>query len=321
MQDMDFPTYVPPEVQAHAEAILRFCEGPQAEADSAACLQRLIWDRRMAEAYKILAYAFFADDDERRQRKIDILITAAWAARADFSKYRKKLKEATDLNKDIARTAAVLARLIRQFRETRVFGPMEFDSIADLLRVTDHHNPYSVDAAKWEVLGHLVCGDEPWDGSEEDQVQENGRRSITPEVVLNLRLDAGEQTQTDSATRMRHAVGDAWSAAPDVPALLDALGRVARDFQPEELGAVGAALASRQNSVKQAYLRAFLYLLTEQGHIALFADSAKGGLLLAVRKAIRIMADVAVNSPDAVFSDGDVSAAVENLPAENSRQE
>jgi hypothetical protein len=233
MHDADFPAYVPHEVRAHARTILRFCEEFPEKADSAACLRRLIWDSRMKEAYRILADAFFEDEDGSRQRKIDILVTAAWAARADYSKYRENLNLAVKLNKKIAGAASTLANLIREFRETGVNGPMEFDSISNLLRVTDHHNPYSIDAVKWGVLGHLVCGDGPWIGVPEDgQTQESGRRSITPEFVFDLQLHAGERTEIDPATRMCLAAGYAWSAAPDVPALLEAISSVAQLTEP-----------------------------------------------------------------------------------------
>ena len=75
------------------------------------CLQRLANDARMCEAYARLTNEF-SDDKQWRN-----FIYAAWSARMDFTKYRDRLKRATELKGEIADAAELLAKLIRQFAD------------------------------------------------------------------------------------------------------------------------------------------------------------------------------------------------------------
>jgi hypothetical protein len=57
----------------------------------------------------------------------------------------------------------------------------------------------------------------------------------------------------------------AWEKAPDPPTILETVAFAAEKWSPQESGAIGAAIASRQHSIATEYLRAFAKLLDENG--------------------------------------------------------
>jgi hypothetical protein len=76
------------------------------------CLRRLAHDARMRDAFALLTREF-TDDQQWCS-----FIYAAWTARVDYSKYRDRLKQATELKGEIADAADTLAKLIRRFADT-----------------------------------------------------------------------------------------------------------------------------------------------------------------------------------------------------------
>jgi len=86
------------------------------------CLRGLIQDERMQEVYALLTGEFLHD-----QQWIDY-ISSSWGAMLDFSKYRKRLKQAEEALEEISVTAEKLANLISQFSGIGVNGPDEFYS-------------------------------------------------------------------------------------------------------------------------------------------------------------------------------------------------
>jgi adenine specific DNA methylase Mod len=94
------------------------------------CLQRLAGDKRMIDAYSLLADQQFTEEQRSG------LIYAAWAARIDYTKYRDRVKAAKALRLQISNAAAALSQLLQDFSATGIDGPIEFYSIPDLLRAT-----------------------------------------------------------------------------------------------------------------------------------------------------------------------------------------
>ena len=64
-------------------------------------------------------------------------------------------------------------------------------------------------------------------------------------------------------------IGDAWSVAPDVSDLLDALARAAKVTEPSESGMIGAATKTRQHNAKTEYIRAIAHRLDGADDISL----------------------------------------------------
>jgi hypothetical protein len=91
-----------------------------------------------------------------------------------------------------------------------------------------------------------------------------------------------------------------WGLSPDVPAVLATLARAARDFQPTETGMIAAALSTRQRSTRTEYLRAFADRLIDSGV----------PLTNAVMRAMAVVANVVINSPDLDVSYDDVRKAL-----------
>jgi hypothetical protein len=225
------------------------------------CLRRLVQDVRMREAYAILTREF---TDDRQWRNF---IYAAWAARVDFAKYRDRLKRAAELASEIAETAETLARLIRQFSANGINGPGEFYSVPELLRQTDNHEMEGRNLHMWRSMRRVVLGETP---------------GIAPEE------------------KARNTLRCALGVAPEVSELLETLANAARSFNPSVTGMIGAAVESRQRSLKSGYLRAFGKALTDHG-IALTTP---------VMKAMATTATVVIDLPNVDVTYDDVRKAL-----------
>ena len=270
------------------------------------CLQRLAQDSRMREVFDLLTREF-TDDQQWRN-----FISAAWAARIDYSEYRERLKRATTLNGEISKAADKLAKLIRQFADNGINGPGEFFSIPELLRQTDNHEMQDHNLRMWRSMRALILGDPPRrDIPEIEQAQEEGDQSTSEKWGIRI-IGPNEKPEIDPVEERRNTLRYAWRTAPDLPALLDTVSKAARDFEPGEDGMIGAAIKSRQQSTKTEYLRAFGNLLTDVLNIALTTP---------LMQAIAIVANVVINLPDVDVSYDDVRHALvkpSGMPLENS---
>lgn len=258
-------------------------------------LKRLAHDARMADAYALLTREFTDDDQWRR------FTNAAWAARADYSKYRTRLKRAEELKTEIANAAEKLVKLIQQFSETGVNGPNEFYSVPDLLRQTDNYEMTGHNLRMWRSMRHHVLGDRPQSDRPESEPQKESYEIQTiPQIAINYHR-SGEKLYCDPLEEGRNILRYAWGTAPGLPSLLGSLSKAARNFKPVESGMIGAAIDSRQRSSKTEYLRAFGNLLTEVHDFVLTTQ---------ITKAIAVVATVAINLPDVVVSYDDVRKAL-----------
>jgi hypothetical protein len=260
------------------------------------CLRRLVQDERMREAYALLTREF---TDDRQWRNF---IYAAWAARADFAKYRDRLKRAAELADEIAQTAETLAKLIRQFSATGINGPSEFYSIPELLRQTDNHELEGHNLHMWRSMRRHILGDPPeWDVQDEKPAEEGGE-PVPPIKIVRVLID--EKPEITPEERARNVLRYAWGTAPEVSELLETLASAARAFKPSAPGMFGAAIKSRKRSPKTEYLRAFGNLLTEEHGIALTTP---------IVTAMAITATVVINLPDVDVTHDDARKALQNL--------
>ncbi len=239
------------------------------------CLGRLAHDARMADAFARLTLEF------TNKQQWQGFIYAAWAARADYLKYRARLTLAAELSAKIGTAADTLAKLIRQFSETGIQGPGEFYSIPELLRQTDNHDLQGHNLIMWRSMRQHVLGDlTRWDVPEAKQVGESGEPL---EIVI---VERGELDPKESE---RHLLHYAWGTAPDCSALLSTMANAAWSFKPSESGMIGAAIMSRKGTPTTAYLRAFGNLLTDVHGIAMTTP---------IMQAMAIVANVVLNLPD-----------------------
>ena len=268
-------------------------------ASDIATIQRLIHDARMKDAYQILTNAFFDDEDSERQRKFDGFIYAAWSARLDFSPYRERLKQAAELRDEIAKTADKLAGLLDQIHETGVLCPDEFFYIPSLLRNTDNRERSDYNLHMWRAMRGYVLGD-----PQQHESSENEQTEIDPTEIVFEVVAMDERPDIDPAEEARNTLRYAWEKSPPLSALLKTVSKAAKAFKPSERGLIGAAIDSRQQSVKAEYLRAFGNLLTEQHRFILTTD---------MMKAMATTATVVINLPDIDVSYDDARKALAKL--------
>lgn len=271
--------------------------------DDLECLRRLIHDARMREAYALLTLEI-SDDEQWRS-----LINAAYVARDDFAEWRNHLKQAEEAKEKIADAADKLAGLIENFSKNGVQGPPEFYSVRDLLRITEYDGPSENNRYIWQAVRKDVLGERRKELEPDKQQQfdlpspEVGERSRRPNFLtprIRIRFVSSEDVvEHDPLAPLRYG----WEKAPQLPALLRTVAKVARDFEPHEDGVIGAVVNTRQGNTKTAYVRALAYLLLVRHKFALTNR---------LMRAMAIIANVAINSPDVDVTYDDVRKALAN---------
>lgn len=257
------------------------------------CVRRLGSDPRMREVFGLLIKEI-VDDQQWRS-----FISAAWVAKIDFGRYRDRHRRAAAMTLELAEAAKKLSKLLVRFSETGVDGPDEFYSIPALLRQTDNHAAGDHNLQMWRVMRPLVLGDRPRSETPEEKKLGNSDRAAPHDAPVIIRHY--ENLKIDPAHAARENVRYAWGTAPELSAVLDTLAKAARAFRPTESGMIGAAIESRQHSEKTEYIRAFASLLS---------DTHRFTLTQTMQKAIAIVANVAINSPDLDVSYDDVRKAL-----------
>lgn len=260
------------------------------------CLRRLGNDPRMREAFALLTKEFTVDQEWRS------FISAAWAARMDFTKYRDRLKRTKELINKIAEAAKILASRLRELSEIDMNGPGEFYSVPELLRKTDNHEMNGHNLHMWRTMRPYILGDLPRQDAAEKQSKGENQEPVHPTEIVIVRTS--EITEVDPKEQARELLRYAWGTAPEFSALLDTVAQAAIGYSPGESGMIGAAIESRKNNAKTAYVRAFGNLLT---------DSHGFTLNLSIIKAMAIVANVVINQPDVDVTYVDVRKALEWL--------
>lgn len=222
-------------------------------------------------------------------------IYLAVTARVDCTHYRQILRSGREHAAKIVKHALELARLLDWYDENGVQAPDEFRSVRTLLREAA---PPERDARLWHQAGGELLGTPL--GS--DDFVEEGMDDSDPEELDELPGIDIVEVDADDAQPVDHAgkVSYAWTVAPTLSDLLRALAGTAERFQPAEHGAIGAAVASRKNNPKYAYVRGFAALLSESG----FAVSRS------LERAIAIVSTIALNEKDTIVTEDDVRFAL-----------
>ena len=247
---IEFPSWCPRAVRAHLRRAIFGDRGrpgwehaPGAERNVQ--LYKLLGtDPGMRLAYRSLCREW--DEDADAELWVGF-IQAAWSADIDVSGMRDKRRRAKDAAASIARKAAELAALIREFPSE---APAQFYGVDDLIRGAVQGRPSAE-----TVLAVLIDGPGQADDSSD----------IPPAIPIPVFTDDDAPAVVDpdsECATLRYA----WEKAPTVPDLLDALSDVADYFEPrKEPGSIEAAIAKRQSARKMEYLRAFIFNLTEKG--------------------------------------------------------
>ena len=279
-----------------------------------AAIERVRGSWWMDEVYSLLAEAFAEDDEEAQARKVRGFVQSACGAWISFEPYRNDLDLAGDLRREIAETAALLARQLRAIEAMSVECPDEFSSVPCLLGQTDHPNEIDLDFHPWRVLRGTVLGEPPRRdraGGEEEQPQGEGETAVAP--IVEIRFLGLENEEPHGVVerpdypeeRAWRLLCYGWSKAPPVAAMLDALANAARQFKPSQDGFIGAAVESRQKNPKLEYIRAFAALLTDNYKLSMTP--------LPIRKAMARIATVIIGDPNVEVTYDDVSYTLKGL--------
>lgn len=100
----------------------------------------------------------------------------------------------------------------------------------------------------------------------------------------------------------QHEISNAWILAPNMPALLRKLADIIRNYEPRQVGLVGAALVSQKPVAHTEYIRGLAFLLTENFKIQISTSTMK---------AISIVTNVTFDDPDLDVTYDDVRKALE----------
>jgi hypothetical protein len=264
-------------------------------AEELSCLKRLGHHRDMPQVFELLQHDF--PDGE----KVEDFIYCAWAARIDFAKYREGLKKASKIKQEIAEVANNLSKLLHMLSNTGVMGPGELFSIPELLKQTDNHNLNDHNLQMWRSMRMHILGDKLDRCFEDSSIIHSEQVSNQPVNIQIIPIESN--IKIDPAEEQRNMLRYAWGTAPDVSALIETISKAAFNFQPKESDMIGAAVQSRQHSQKTEYIRALWFLLS---------DSHKFLLTLQIRKAICLVANVVLDSPEIEVTLDDVNKALKD---------
>lgn len=265
------------------------------------CLQRLAGDKRMKEAY------FMLTDQQFSEGQRSGLISAAWAARIDYTKYRDRVKAAKALRLQISSAATALSQLLQDFSATGINGPSEFHSIPDLLRASENFDRGGRNLMTWQAMRSVVLGDWPKNRDTSRGIPANPYKFAKEDLEISVRfLGPNENPIIDPDDQARNALRYAWGVAPELSGLLDTLSVTAQSFEPNEFGMIGAAISTRQKSMKTEYVRAFATLLVDVHGVTLTA---------LVKDLIAKVANVVLNDGEIDVTYDDVRKALLPLAA------
>jgi hypothetical protein len=222
-------------------------------ASNVSCLQRLGHDARMRDVYGAVL-----EEDQWRK-----FVSAAWGAQVNFASYRLRIKQATELQEQIANAAEKLAGLISQYGETGITGPGEFYSIPALLKATDNRHDFDRNLHMWRGMREHILGQPRKRLEGGDAIHSE---SPTTPVRIILTSNASPISEEE---QHRNMLQYAWGTAPYLTDLLSTVAVVARNYEPGETGAIGAGISLRMNNPKTDYLRAFLHLLVNEHSLML----------------------------------------------------
>lgn len=262
------------------------------------CLERLTTrsDPDLEGVYALLA-KHISDD-----KQAWLFIYAAISANIDFARHRDALRSARECKQEIAVAAQTLAERLDSFHRSGIPGPDAFWSIRSLLEIADAREANHI---VWRQVRRHVLGEQTLPVEEvipsavANDVPALEDDDFPDDDVVVKELEAGEPAATTPEQDRRYA----WQVAPSPSDLLKTLSDVANAFEPREHDLIGAALNTRQGSVKTAYVRAFAHLLNENG-IALSPP---------IMRAMAMTATLVLDHKDLVVNYDDVRKA--RLPA------
>lgn len=234
----------------------------------------------------------------------------ALRAALPMKKHRETPTEAKTIANDIAESAKALISSLRKFQRLNLEDtPLEFISIQHLLRETDSSGPLGIKLGEWRILSPEILG------HEENAVFTGDSRSVIkdrPPVYDIVKEESDlahkrlwlELSQYDESL---DPIQSAWNMAPDLTEILETVANRASQYKPEEKrGMVRAATTSRESNAKMEYLRAFVYILTNECGIALSKN---------IKKAIAIVATTVLANLKITVTDQEVRQSLKNVSA------
>jgi hypothetical protein len=293
---MDFPAWVPAGARAHISRTLggdggnwkgvnAFVTEYRAKGNAGdalagleceqACYQRFAHDARMHDVYAELGKVFTSDN------QYGDFLRSANGADQNFAPYRERLKQAKNLASKISAAARELARLIEQAGKAGGgMAPSEFYSIRTLLDATDNHELDDHNLSMWQSVREVITGtmsapaatQAPAECDDsaprqtiivDEENAEEARLNNPDACLVVLFTGKSGKAKIDPKDEARNMLGYAWGVAPHLPALLGTVARSADAWIPQESGAIGAAISTRQRNSLMEYVRAFAELLRQ----------------------------------------------------------
>lgn len=224
------------------------------------CLERLtaLPDPDLENIYTLLGKHI---SDEKQAWSF---IYAAISANIEFARHRDAIRAARERKQDIAELAQKLAEQLESFDRTGIQGPDAFWSVRSLLEITDAHETNHI---VWrQMRGHILGKHVMQFEKDADFVDEHNQPEYDDSMNLPDEDFIVEETEVgDAAATSEQDRRYAWQVAPSLSDMLNTLTYVAKNFEPSEQHLIGAALNTRQDSVKTSYIRGFAHLLNENG--------------------------------------------------------
>lgn len=262
-------------------------------AEEIACLERLACQPEMQSAYSRLVGALNTD------AQLASFIRAAWGAQMNYGKIRQNLKDAAEMARKVADAAGTLAELLRRSERFGTYLPSEFFSVQALLKATDHpegdRNHYM-----WQGMRRVVLAES------EPRLEAPPGPFVAPPKIEIKSVSLEDAAPIDPADAARDMLRYAWATFPGMDRIIDTMQRAARECEPTETGAIGAAVARQKNNPKTEYLRAFGSLLRNEYRIELTRE---------IMHAMATTATVVLNDSEIDVTYDDVRKAVDSIPA------
>ncbi len=248
------------------------------------------------------AYPQLVNELENQQQWNGFL-SAALSAGIDYQEHRESIKAGKVLAKKIAKDAKKLAELLEEFEHLNLDNsPAEFSSVWHLFQVISKDEGLY----KFKNLGELLNPNIPeryMELTRGDSLP--GRRRKKAGLVYEVMKDRVDRELTainKTITGGDHDTPYPWRAAPELPILLKTLAAEADQFKPAQSGMVGAVMVKRESLYRNAFIRSFGYLLTEEHEIPLTKE---------LMKAMAIFSDVVINDPEDPVSYQHIEAVFE----------
>jgi hypothetical protein len=258
-------------------------------------------DDRMKSAYSLLLPEL---ENEQQWRGF---FSSGLRANYNYIVHREYLDRGKKLASKISATANKLAEELSKFESIEIDNtPKEFSSLWHLLYRAGEDVWSDGMIENWVQYRDTILGDEFVEAESKSRIE---YREIMNPIAAIMQEDQERSVRKrepshpsqagpdDSKTELQNA----WVVAPGVQALLKTLAARAAQYEPSQIGMVGAGNKLRERTLSTTFIRGFAYLLTEENSITLSTN---------IKKAMATVATVLLDDGDIDISYDDVRKAL-----------